>query len=253
MCAMCGCSRAHVGHDRIDDGGPREASARHEGHAPSELGEREEQLARATRAWLFERGIVAFNIVGAAGAGKTALLEATVGRIYDRMPVAVLEGDQESERDAERIRAAGCPVMPIRTGAACHIDALAVAHALQRLEPVNGSLLFVENVGNLICPPRFDIGERAKVVVLAVTEGEELPLKHPQAFRAAEVVVLSKVDLLPHVRFDVPRCFANALRVNPRLRTFEVSASSGEGVDAWCAWLSSVSTLAPTAPTGARI
>jgi hydrogenase nickel incorporation protein HypB len=152
------------------------------------------------------------------------------------MPLAVIEGDQETENDANRIRATGCRAVQINTGAGCHLDAERVGKAARALEPMRGSVVFIENVGNLVCPAMFDLGERAKVVVLSVTEGEDKPVKYPHMFRASEVMVLSKTDLLPHLDFDVDLCVANARRVNPRLRIFPVSVRSGEGLEAFYAW-----------------
>jgi len=201
-----------------------------------ELLARNDHLAGHNREWLHARGIVALNLIGAPGAGKTSLLEATAHRL-DSIEISVLEGDQETDADARRIRAAGCKALQINTGAGCHLDAAMIDGALHRLAPAPGSLLFVENVGNLVCPALFDLGEAAKVVVLSVTEGDDKPLKYPHVFRAADVFVLNKTDLLPHVTFDVDACLANARRVNPDLEVFRLSARTGEGIDEWCGWL----------------
>ena len=205
-----------------------------------ELLARNDHLAGHNREWLAARGIVALNLIGAPGAGKTSLLEATA-RQLDAIEISVLEGDQETDADARRIRAAGCKALQINTGAGCHLDAAMIEGALSRLEPSPGSLLFVENVGNLVCPALFDLGEAAKVVVLSVTEGDDKPLKYPHVFRAADVFVLNKTDLLPHVTFDVDACLTNARRVNPDLRIFRLSARTGEGMDEWCGWLAGLS------------
>jgi hydrogenase nickel incorporation protein HypB len=194
-------------------------------------------LAAENRAWLAERGIVALNLMGAPGAGKTTLLVETLRRIASEIPAGVLEGDQETERDAERIRDAGCRAVQITTGAGCHLDASMVSRGLRALEPAPRSLLFVENVGNLVCPALFDLGERTKVVVMSVTEGDDKPAKYPHMFRAADVLVLNKIDLAPHVDFDVERCLADARALRPGLRVFVISARGGDGMDAWCAFL----------------
>jgi hydrogenase nickel incorporation protein HypB len=194
-------------------------------------------VARKNRAYFDERGIVAFNLVSSPGSGKTTLLEKTLTRLKGTVPLSAIEGDQETERDAERLRAVGCPVLQINTGAVCHLDAEMVASGLQRLDPKRGTLLFVENVGNLVCPAMFDLGERAKVVVASVTEGEDKPLKYPHMFKAASVLVLNKIDLLPHLQFDVDAFLGHARRVNPRLEVFQVSATQGDGLETWCDWL----------------
>jgi hydrogenase nickel incorporation protein HypB len=179
------------------------------------------------------------NLMSAPGSGKTRLLEATVARLGGNPELSVLEGDQETDRDAARMRAAGARAVQINTGTGCHLDAHDVGHALEHLQPADGSLVAIENVGNLVCPALFDLGEHAKVVVLSVTEGEDKPLKYPHAFRAAHALVLSKLDLAGYVGFELDACVANARAVNPRLRILPLSAVSGEGMDAWCEWLRS--------------
>lgn len=153
------------------------------------------------------------------------------------MPISVIEGDQETTRDAERIRATGARVVQINTGSGCHLDADMLSRGLTQLDPPSRSLVFIENVGNLVCPSLFDLGERAKVVILSVTEGEDKPLKYPHMFRAAELMLLNKIDLLPHLRFDVDRCLADARRVNPGIEILQVSATRGDGMSGWYEWL----------------
>ena len=179
----------------------------------------------------------ALNFVSSPGSGKTSLLVKTIEALKGRMAVAVIEGDQQTSNDAERIRATGAPAIQINTGKGCHLDAHMVGHALETLAPPPGSALFIENVGNLVCPAAFDLGEAHKVVVLSVTEGEDKPLKYPDMFAAADLMLLNKSDLLPHLDFDVGACLANALRVNPRLQTLIVSAKTGEGLAAFVAWI----------------
>ena len=162
----------------------------------------------------------------------------------------MVEGDQETLVDAERIRATGCPVVQINTGAGCHLDALMLASALKQLAPPPGSMVMIENVGNLVCPALFDLGEHAKVVILSVTEGEDKPLKYPHMFRAADLMVLNKIDLLPHVDFDPERCLAHARRVNPEIACLQLSATTGQGMDLWLDWLRGqlrADALAPSA------
>jgi hydrogenase nickel incorporation protein HypB len=194
-------------------------------------------FAGANRARLLADGVFALNFVSSPGSGKTSLLVRTINDLKDRWPIAVIEGDQQTSRDAERIRATGAPAIQLNTGKGCHLDAHMVGHALDHLSMPTGGLLFIENVGNLVCPAAFDLGEAHKVVVLSVTEGEDKPLKYPDMFAAADVMLLNKSDLLPHLDFDVEACLAAALRVNPRIRILMVSARTGEGLDGFYAWM----------------
>jgi hydrogenase nickel incorporation protein HypB len=181
--------------------------------------------------------VFTLNIVSSPGSGKTSLLVKTIEALSSRLPVAVIEGDQQTSNDAERIRAAGAPAIQINTGKGCHLDAHMVGHALETLKPARGSALFIENVGNLVCPAAFDLGEARRVVVLSTTEGEDKPVKYPDMFATADLMLLNKADLLPHLDFDVGLCLANALRINPNLQTLVVSAKTGEGVAAFAAWI----------------
>jgi hydrogenase nickel incorporation protein HypB len=251
MCATCGCSSPatdrdhahadHAGHEHRHDHQHVDADA------PAALVRlerdvlaRNDRLADENRGWLAERGILALNLVSSPGAGKTTLLARTVRDVGAELRIAVIEGDQATSRDAERIAAAGAAVVQINTGTVCHLDAAMIARALPRLDPPPGGLLVVENVGNLVCPALFDLGEHAKVVVTSVPEGDDKPVKYPHMFAAADVMVLNKVDLLPHVRFDVDRCLEHAREVNPRLETFLVSATRGDGLAEWYGWLRSI-------------
>ncbi|MBL0148177.1 MAG: hydrogenase nickel incorporation protein HypB [Ideonella sp.] len=230
------------------------------------------QLAERNRAHFAAHGITAYNLVSSPGSGKTTLLCATIPALRERAPqrpVAVIEGDQQTSNDADRIRATGAPAIQVNTGKGCHLDAQMVGDAFDRLplhghhhghDPAHpasphdphllsqppshdpaptddGALLFIENVGNLVCPAMWDLGERAKIAILSVTEGEDKPLKYPDMFAAASLMVLNKIDLLPHLDFDVPLCIANARRVNPGIEVLLVSARSGAGMDAWLDWL----------------
>ena len=201
---------------------------------------RNDDFAADNRRWLAGRGILALNLVSSPGSGKTSLLVRTISALQampQAVPVSVVEGDQQTSFDAERIRATGVPALQINTGKGCHLDARMVGRALTRLAPPEGSVLLVENVGNLVCPAAFDLGEAAKVVVLSVTEGEDKPLKYPDMFAAASLMLINKIDLLPHLSFDMDKTIDFALRVNPRLQVIPLSATSGEGFDAWLAWL----------------
>jgi hydrogenase nickel incorporation protein HypB len=193
--------------------------------------------ARENRRALAAKGVFALNFVSSPGSGKTALLARTIEALKGRLAVSVIEGDQQTSNDAERIRATGAPAIQINTGKGCHLDAHMVGHAIETLDPEPNSTLFIENVGNLVCPAGFDLGEAHKVVVLSVTEGEDKPLKYPDMFVAADLLLLNKSDLLPHLDFDVGLCLANALRINPRLQTLVVSAKTGEGLAAFVAWI----------------
>ncbi len=192
--------------------------------------------ANANRQALAERGIFALNLVSSPGSGKTTLLCKTIA-LLGQQPVAVIEGDQQTSQDADRIRASGAQAIQINTGKGCHLDAHMVGHAMEQLKLVEDSLLMIENVGNLVCPAAFDLGEAHKVVILSVTEGEDKPIKYPDMFRAASLLLLNKIDLLPHLQYDVNAALAYARRVNPNIRVILLSATSGEGLDQWLAFL----------------
>jgi len=243
MCATCGCD-AH-GHDgRGHDHPPPSRSI-------SALGEvriqpieqrvlaRNDHLAGHNRRWFADRRIAVVNLLSSPGAGKTTLLETTIRLLAGAVEVCVIEGDQATDEDARRIRATGRPVVQVNTGTGCHLDATMVAKAIRELEPSPGSLLFIENVGNLVCPALFDLGERKKVLIASVTEGEDKPLKYPHMFRAADLVLLNKIDLLPHVRFDVATFRAHVERTQPRAKVLLVSALRGDHMADFCAWLRS--------------
>ncbi len=193
--------------------------------------------AAANRRVFAQRGILALNLVSSPGSGKTTLLVRTIEELAGRFPAYVIEGDQQTSADAERIRATGAPALQINTGKGCHLDGHMVGHAVEHLNPAEGAVLFIENVGNLVCPAAFDLGEAHKVAILSVTEGEDKPLKYPDMFAAADLVLLNKTDLLPHLDFDVDAAVANARKVNPLVEVLQVSARSGEGLDAWLAWI----------------
>lgn len=181
--------------------------------------------------------ILALNLVSSPGSGKTTLLVETLNRLKNDRPLAVIEGDQQTDNDAKRIRATGVPALQINTGKGCHLDAQMIGQAVQQMSLPNDTLLFIENVGNLVCPAAFDLGEAAKVVVLSVTEGEDKPLKYPDMFRAATLMLLNKCDLLPYLKFDVALALANAKRINSTIEIIEVSATSGAGMENWLDWL----------------
>ena len=195
------------------------------------------QIAARNRARFAAREQLVLNLVSSPGSGKTTLLTETLMRLKDRVSCAVIEGDQQTVNDAARIRATGTPAIQVNTGKGCHLDAQMIADAAPRLPLESNGILFIENVGNLVCPASFDLGERHKVAVLSVTEGEDKPLKYPHMFADASVMLLNKVDLLPYLNFDVEKCLACAREVNPDIEIILISATSGEGMDTWLNWL----------------
>lgn len=194
-------------------------------------------LAEHNREHFSAQHILALNLVSSPGSGKTTLLTQTLDRISNHVACAVIEGDQQTTNDAERIRATGVSAIQVNTGKGCHLDAQMVHDAAHRLQLADNSILFIENVGNLVCPAGFDLGERHKVAVLSVTEGEDKPLKYPHMFSAAALMIVNKIDLLPYLDFDLDACIAYARRVNPDIQVIALSARSGEGMDEWFAWL----------------
>ena len=246
-------SRHSHGHDHGDESHEHPHAHEHphsqaaHAHAPGMDGKRMVQIeqdilaknnayAQANRQQLSEKGIFALNLVSSPGSGKTTLLCKTI-TMLEGQALAVIEGDQQTTHDAERIRATGAPAIQINTGKGCHLDAHMVGHAMEQLDLQADSLLMIENVGNLVCPAAFDLGEAHKVVILSVTEGEDKPLKYPDMFRAASLMLLNKIDLLPHLDFDVAGAIAYARRVNPGIRVIELSATSGAGMHEWLDFL----------------
>lgn len=198
---------------------------------------RNDEQARQNRDYFSKHRILVLNLLSSPGSGKTTLLINTIGMLRDRLPIAVIEGDQQTYRDAARIRATGIPAIQINTGKGCHLDAHMVNQAIQQLPLQNGGLLFIENVGNLVCPSSFDLGETHKVVMLSVTEGEDKPLKYPDMFHVAHLLLLNKCDLLPHLNFDVNRAIRYAHRIHPRLPVIQLSATQSEGMANWLDWI----------------
>jgi hydrogenase nickel incorporation protein HypB len=240
MCTTCGCSgdgariegHDHHSHSHAAGVAPERALA-----VERDILERNDTAARANRRRFERRGHFALNLVSSPGSGKTTLLVETIRRLAGELPVCVIEGDQQTSNDADRIRATGAPAIQVNTGKGCHLDADMVGHAFDHLSPAAGSVLMIENVGNLVCPAAFDLGEAHKVAVLSVTEGEDKPLKYPDMFAASDLLLLNKCDLLPYLDFDAELCEANARRINPAITVIRVSAKTGEGMDAWLAWV----------------
>lgn len=194
-------------------------------------------FAAENRTRLEAAAVLALNLVSSPGSGKTTLLVKTIEALKGRVPLAVIEGDQQTVNDAQRIRATGAPAIQINTGKGCHLDAHMVGHAIDHVGMPEHGILFIENVGNLVCPSAFDLGEAAKVAILSVTEGEDKPLKYPDMFTAARLVILNKTDLAPHCDVDLDLCEANAKRVNPTVEVIRLSARTGEGMQAWLDWI----------------
>jgi hydrogenase nickel incorporation protein HypB len=245
MCDSCGCSASDTeiiirkpggiraedhGHSHSHDHGPRTLRLEQDVLSKNNL------QARENRDYFTVHSILALNMVSSPGAGKTTLLEKTVVALTG-MKIAVIEGDQQTMRDADRIQATGVDVVQVNTGTGCHLDADMVHRAMHNLSLAQNSILFIENVGNLVCPALFDLGEAHKVVIISVTEGEDKPQKYPHMFHAADICVINKTDLLPYVQFDIDRCREYARQVNPNLTFFELSATTGAGMTAWLDWL----------------
>lgn len=266
MCGTCGCSGdepvrlislgAHPADEaptpRPHDEGHAHEHAHPHGHdratATLTLEQRvlakNDALAERNRGWLEARGVAAVNLMSSPGSGKTTLLERTVRKLGRGLALYVVEGDQETTVDAERIRNTGCPVVQINTGAGCHLDASMFAHALRELDPTGG-VIMIENVGNLVCPALFDLGEAARVVIMSVTEGADKPRKYPHMFRTASLVLLNKIDLLSYVDFDVDAFRHNLAIVNPVADVLHVSATTGAGLGTWCEWVSALLNRIP--------
>ncbi len=265
MCNVCGCGQGetrieghadqhdhahgddehhqHHAHDQHDYGqGPAHAHAAGLSQArmvqiEQDILGKNNQYASANREVLENQGVLALNLVSSPGSGKTSLLLRTIEQLKGETPLAVIEGDQQTTNDADRIRATGVGAIQINTGKGCHLDAHMVGHAMQGLKLEAQSMLFIENVGNLVCPAAFDLGEAHKVVILSVTEGEDKPIKYPDMFAAADLMILTKIDLLPYLDFDLEQCLTAARQVNPAIEILQVSVKSGEGMDSWLQWL----------------
>jgi len=233
------------GHEHVHADGSRHSHPHRPDDAPgaemltlqTRILAKNDAFADKNRAWFRGREILALNLVSSPGSGKTTLLERTIKDLKDKFKLFVVEGDQATARDGERIRAAGAAAVQINTGSGCHLEADMLGRALQHLKPGAGSIVMIENVGNLVCPALFDLGERCKVVIFSVTEGEDKPLKYPTMFGAASVMILNKIDLLPYVEFDVARAIANAKQINPDIVVLRLSGRTGEGLEAWYEWL----------------
>jgi hydrogenase nickel incorporation protein HypB len=243
MCATCGCTgdgavlHVHDHDHRHEHPQPIAAADPRTITLQRKVLAKNDDIARRNRDWLAERGVFMLNLMSSPGSGKTTLLEHTGKDLASRLSIAVIEGDQETTLDARRIRAAGVQVVQVNTGAGCHLDAEMVARAVTAIDPAPGSVVIIENVGNLVCPALFDLGEASRVVLASVTEGADKPMKYPVMFTRADLVVVTKTDLLPYVDFDLTAYRADLKRINPRARVLPLSAVSGEGLAEWYDWL----------------
>ena len=276
MCTTCGCSdtatpritnletgqtnslvsqhhsHTHGEHDHVHDHHHNHHSHDHEHTVLLEEAvlSKNDRLAERNREWFQEKNILALNLVSSPGSGKTTLLEHTIRDLRESMTISVIEGDQETLNDAERIQRTGCRVVQINTGAGCHLEADMLARGVEELKPSDHSLLLIENVGNLVCPALFDLGEQAKVAILSTTEGEDKPLKYPHMFQTSTIMILNKIDLLPYLTFNVDKCLEYARMVNPHIQIFQVSATTGEGMAQWYDWIRSQVKLIPDKEIG---
>ncbi|WP_432822622.1 hydrogenase nickel incorporation protein HypB [Trichloromonas sp.] len=240
MCIDCGCgpsSHDHHHHDHKHDHHPHEHGKGKTVRIEEDLLGKNNRLAAHNRARFAEKQLFVLNLVSSPGSGKTSILERTLADLKAELTFAVLEGDQQTANDADRIAATGVPVKQINTGAGCHLDAHMVGHGVDEFDLDATDILMIENVGNLVCPASFDLGEDHKVAVLSVTEGEDKPLKYPQMFQAADLMLINKIDLLPYLRFDLEKCKQFARQVNPGIRILELSCHSGAGMEQWYEWL----------------
>lgn len=249
MCATCGCDSGTMVsfHNHDDHNGHHHHHDHDHGHShgktivdvETDILHQNNLLAQRNRGWFDAKNILAMNLVSSPGSGKTTLLERTLTDLKGELNFAVIEGDQQTTNDADRIHATGTKVTQINTGKGCHLDAHMVLHAVQGMKLENDSILFIENVGNLVCPAMFDLGEKERVVIISVTEGDDKPMKYPDMFHTSTVCIINKIDLLPYVPFSMQKVKENALKVNPNLQIMEVSCTTGEGLPQWYDWLKS--------------
>lgn len=237
MCGICGCGQAEQKHTHHHDHNHSHADNERLIKVEQDLLTKNNGYAEQNRAYFKQHNIFTLNFVSSPGAGKTSLLVETIKALKQSFPIAVIEGDQQTEHDADRIRATGIPALQINTGRACHLDAHSIGHAAMDLKLKPNSLLAIENVGNLVCPSSFDLGEAHKVVVLSVTEGDDKPIKYPDMFYAADLMILNKIDLLPYVDFDAERCINYAKQVNPNITIIQLSVTKGNHFSEWTDWL----------------
>ena len=237
MCATCGCGPNSHEHDHSHDHSLQPGNGKKIVEVEQDILQENNLLAQRNRGFFEGRNILAINLVSSPGSGKTSLLERTLTDLKSELSFAVIEGDQQTSNDADRIHATGTKVTQINTGKGCHLDAHMVLHAVQGMKLLPDSVLFIENVGNLVCPAMFDLGEQERAVVISVTEGDDKPLKYPDMFHSSTLCIINKIDLLPYVKFDVARAKEYARKVNPNLEIIELSCTTGEGMSQWYDWL----------------
>ncbi len=239
MCATCGCDghTSSANHHHHHDHGHDHLHGKKVVEVEQDILYENNLLAQRNRGYFDAKNILALNLVSSPGSGKTSLLEKTLTGIKNEFTCYVIEGDQQTSRDADRIHATGTKVAQINTGKGCHLDAHMVLHALQGMKPANDAILFIENVGNLVCPAMFDLGEKERVVIISVTEGDDKPIKYPDMFHTSSLCIINKIDLLPYVSFDLEKAKDYARQVNPSLQFIELSCTTGEGMNAWYQWL----------------
>lgn len=237
MCATCGCGPHSHEHDHSHDHSRQPGNGKKIVEVEQDILQENNLLAQRNRGFFEGRNILAINLVSSPGSGKTSLLERTLTDLKAELNFAVIEGDQQTSNDADRIHATGTKVTQINTGKGCHLDAHMVLHAVQGMKLVPDSVLFIENVGNLVCPAMFDLGEQERAVVISVTEGDDKPLKYPDMFHSSTLCIINKIDLLPYVKFDVAKAKEYARKVNPHLEIIELSCTTGEGMGQWYDWL----------------
>lgn len=238
MCATCGCSGDQHHHHHNGDN-QHHHDQKTVIDVERDILHQNNLLAERNRGYFDAKNILCLNLVSSPGSGKTSLLEKTLTDLKGELDFVVIEGDQQTTNDADRIHATGTKVTQINTGKGCHLDSHMIFHALQGLKPKENSILFIENVGNLVCPAMFDLGEKERVVIMSVTEGDDKPLKYPDMFHTSTLCIINKTDLLPYVPFDINKAKENAKKVNHKLEIIEVSCTSGEGLSQWYDWLKS--------------
>jgi len=252
MCGVCGCGsdsvvikkpKNHLDHDHGHDH-HHDEDENHHHHGDKTVIDLERDIlsknnidAARNRGYFEAKNIFTLNLVSSPGSGKTSLLETTLGGLKEKIDFYVIEGDQQTQNDADRIDALNVPVVQINTGKGCHLESDMIYDAVKQLAPTDNSVLMIENVGNLVCPSMFDLGEQKRVVIISITEGEDKPLKYPDMFHSADICIINKMDLLPHLNFDLEKLKTYALQVNHHLEFFEVSATTGQGMDSWYSWL----------------
>lgn len=254
MCDTCGCSQEesiritkpgsdhHHDHGHHDHSHPHDHPHQHdkagrEIRVEQNILQKNDLLAERNRGFFEAKNICCFNLVSSPGSGKTSLLERTIKEIGSKIPLSIIEGDQQTLNDAERIHKAGAPVVQVNTGNGCHLDAEMIHNAIKQLEPQQDSILIIENVGNLVCPAMFDLGENKRVVIISVTEGDDKPLKYPNMFEGSQLCIINKTDLSPYVDFSIDKVKQYALQLNHHIEFIELSAKTGEGMNDWYLWL----------------